>query len=55
MKAGKLIELLKQFDPEVNVWVVYEGVDAHPAKFVPAGVEEAADAGVEPGDLIMVL
>ena len=41
MKVKELIQLLRQFDPERNVWVIYDSFEAFPASFAPMSKEEA--------------
>lgn len=56
MKIQELIDYLRQFDPEREVWVTYDGIAAYEPDFRPAtGAQATAwhSEGVHPGDLIM--
>lgn len=56
MKIRELVEYLRQFDPEKEVWVIYESWVAYPAEFTPADADAATkfnSDGVHQGDLIM--
>ena len=56
MKVRELCEYLKQFDPEREIWVTYDGIAAYEPDFKPAtGAQATAwhGEGVHPGDLIM--
>lgn len=51
MKVKQLIELLRQFDPERNVWVIYDTFQAFPADdFAPIGKRDADKAENYDGD-----
>lgn len=56
MTVRELSEYLKQFDPDREVWVIYDTIAAYPADFMPATDAQATayhSEGVHPGDLIM--
>ena len=56
MTVRELSEYLKQFDPEREIWVIYDGYAAFEPDFRPATGDQATTwhgDGVHPGDLIM--
>lgn len=56
MKAGELATYLKQFDPDTEMYVIYDGCDAYPVYFGPMPEKDArewAEDGLKPGDLVM--
>lgn len=63
MKVRQLIELLRQFDPERNVWIIYDTFEAFPADgFAPiskrdadAAVDYCEDEQPKAGDIAMIV
>ena len=58
MTVGELTNILKQFDPNANVWIVYDCFDFGPPKFMPYDPikdvlfsKEELD-NIQPGDLV---
>ena len=56
MKAGELATYLKQFAPDTEMYVIYDGFLACQVYFEPMPEKDArafAEDGLKPGDLVM--
>jgi len=50
MTVSELCKYLSQFDPDTNVWIVYDSFGVHAPEFVPADRPHGDE--IKPGDLV---